>query len=174
MRKTLGIIPALFLLAAIGVPAAQADTVTQWTLSGITFTGGYSATGSFDYDANTETVSNVDVTFNGFTTTVFDAADSIGSALPGYQVSFASGVLLVLTFVEPLTTLPVPATDPINPALTFSVSSPYTTGPTGSIVSSPVAVLEPGSLDLMLLSAGLLGLMTAMRMGIEKGLPKAS
>ena len=54
MRFALGVI----LLFVVG--SAQAALVT-WTLNDVIFDGG-SATGSFDYDANTDTYSNVNIT----------------------------------------------------------------------------------------------------------------
>jgi hypothetical protein len=49
----------LIVLASM-VPTASADGVT-WTLSGVTFSGGGTASGTFVYDADTNTFSSVDI-----------------------------------------------------------------------------------------------------------------
>jgi len=56
------VIFAAILLAM--VPAASADDVT-WTLTGLTFFGGGTATGSFTYDATTNTVTSIDIVTTG-------------------------------------------------------------------------------------------------------------
>jgi len=53
---------AVLMLAT--VPAASADDVT-WTLTGLTFVGGGTATGSFTYDATTDTVTSIDIVTTG-------------------------------------------------------------------------------------------------------------
>lgn len=58
-RKTILVTTALFLMAM--TPTASADTLVTWTLENVTFTDGATATGSFVYDATTNTVSSIDV-----------------------------------------------------------------------------------------------------------------
>ena len=75
---TRGIVLAgLFLLCAVMAPRAAADGVT-WTLEGLVFSDGATATGSFVYDATTNTFSSIDIVtsstslFGGATYTAVD------------------------------------------------------------------------------------------------------
>jgi hypothetical protein len=91
--KRLGILKiALVLLVLFGVPSiASADGIT-WTLSGVTFDDGGTASGSFVFDALTNTYSSIDITtsagslFGGATYTGID---------PGFPST--SGQLILVT-----------------------------------------------------------------------------
>lgn len=85
----------------------------RWTLSGVLLSSpDGTASGSFVYDADTNTYSNVDITTTAFTILV----DSVPVAVPGnhytavgsgttgsYLLTTASGGALVLLFAQPLT-----------------------------------------------------------------------
>jgi len=64
----------------LGSSIAQADVLTTFELSGVTFSDGGSATGSFTYDSTNQTLSNVDITTSGGT-------------LPGTTYNATGGVI---------------------------------------------------------------------------------
>lgn len=69
--RTLGALVALLI-----APASWSAALT-WTLDGVTFHDGATATGTFDYDAVTSTYSNIDITVTGFVNSqVYGALDS--------------------------------------------------------------------------------------------------
>jgi len=53
--------------AALLMASTSWSASLTWTLSGVTFDDGATATGSFDYDAGTNTYSNIAITVSGFT-----------------------------------------------------------------------------------------------------------
>jgi len=76
---------ALIAIAAfLSVPSASASTI-DWTLQGVTFGDGGTASGSFDYDADTNTYSFIDITttsgssFSGATYLALDPGKSSSS-----------------------------------------------------------------------------------------------
>ena len=85
-----GLITALLLFVLLCVPSiASADGIT-WTLGGVTFEDGGTASGSFVYDALTNTFSNIDIT----TTSGSAFAGTTYNALSGEFGSNSTGMLL--------------------------------------------------------------------------------
>ncbi len=171
-----GTIAALILIVAGAIaPTVSADDVT-WTLSDVTFTDGGTASGSFVYDADTDTVSSVDIVttsgtaFGGATYTAVD---------PGYgpyadEIVFVTDSLAVYTgapaldlgFLSDLTD--AGGTDGL-----FSMDGygEYTCGDpgcnyggvelralAGGEVVGVATTPEPASLSLLLLGIGIVGL----------------
>jgi len=172
--KPLSSITALVLLALAGlVPTASASPVT-WDLSGVTFTSGASASGSFVYDALTNTYSSIDITVSGAafgngTYTILDPGfGSSGSeivAVPSALADFTNTPVLAFDFASPLTdaggTIALLADGHgiqqcVDPAC--SVSFTVDAVSAGSVTTSLTSVPEPSS--LLLLGSGLLGLMS--------------
>jgi hypothetical protein len=77
MRNSLWIIPALLLLAAVGAPAAQADTYTNYTID-FTLTGGSISptSGLFTYDDTANQFTSFTVVWDGINFDVTSAANS--------------------------------------------------------------------------------------------------
>lgn len=67
-------------VAVLGFAApASADTIANFTLDGVTFSGGGTATGSFTLDLDTSTLSNVDITTTADDLGVFGETYSLSS-----------------------------------------------------------------------------------------------
>lgn len=82
--KSLALITSLLLITFIS-PMVSAATVT-WYLQGIVFDDGGTATGSFDFDADTDVITNWNIT----------ATDATSPALPTPFTYFDSGTQLAL------------------------------------------------------------------------------
>ena len=179
MRTSLGFkILILVAVATVGIVSlAQADTLT-WTLVGVTSLG-TSITGSFDYNADTQTYSSIDITTSGGTvipsmTWTVESVAVQGSPWALYLVNSSAAdetgdALFGLTFYNPLTdaggTIGFDYTIEgicADSACTEAYpDNPYTnTAVTGDVVAS-ASVPEPGT--LMLLATGLLGLSGAVK-----------
>jgi hypothetical protein len=182
MRKTSWIIPALLLSMSAVTPAAHADTVTKWTLSGVTFSDGYSAAGSFDYDATTGTATNVDITINDPNNLIFDAADIISAgddASGNFYIDATTGDLS-LDISGCVCSVPPPASLVILASGTFfndagaggyggGVNPDVAAGDIASTVLPSVTAPEPGSFSLTLIGLGLLGLVFVTQWRVAAG-----
>ena len=111
----------LALFAAVGIfsDTTQADPIV-WTLQGVTFDDGGTATGSFTYDAGTTIYSDWNISVQGFI--------YMPNAFP---VSFASGNDSTVTFVFSIPRV-------FGRSLTLTFLSPLTnTGGTSGLVGAP-------------------------------------
>ena len=112
--RFLGLAGALGLLLLLGLPSiASADGVT-WDLSGVTFDDGGTASGSFVYDADTNTVNDIDIVttagtaFGGATYTGSDPAfgpfpDQLVVVTDASLADFTGTPVLNLLFLDSLT-----------------------------------------------------------------------
>ena len=104
----------LVAFALVGVLQVQAAPLT-WTLNDVTFGGGETAYGTFDFDADTQTYSNVSIT----TTT------GSGIFLPGNSYTSGSGTNTF--FSTPLTAILIPNPGSIDASiLEFELLAPLT------------------------------------------------
>jgi len=150
------------LLAAI-VPA-QAAPIT-WTLNGVTFNDGATASGSFVYDALTHAGSSFNISTTAGTLSAFTFDDANSGFYSGAGVGPNNFMLFTDTgrryfnfsFVAPLTD--AGGTYAISPSISYECAncSPFRliTGGTVSAAASNV-VPEPGTLALMLPALGAL------------------
>ena len=173
-RLALGFaITARFLVVLCGMaPRASADQVT-WDLSGVTFSDGGTASGSFVYNADTNTVSSVDFTttaggsFGGATYAGVDpgfgpSATDIVFVTDSSLLDFTGTPVLQMIFASALTdlggTILLSGTGEgvcANIGCTSGIESRIITG--GEVFSAP----EPSS--LLLLGMGMFGLVGAAK-----------
>ncbi len=146
-------------LAAAG--EARADPVI-WTLSGVTFSDGGIASGSFVYDATSNTVSAWSITVTGGDTGLFSpfiynpgdsTAEGINAAFPGIFILSPGSRALQLGFAGPLTdsggTLAIVPFDSTEESFGVTFFN-FRDIASGSVVGAP-PVPEPAT--LLLLSA---------------------
>jgi len=79
----------LLLFMMVAPRSAEANTIIKWTLNGVTFTDGGTATGSFFYDAATQDVSALDITTSGGSVGGYHYLDPNGDAPPYPSTGFA-------------------------------------------------------------------------------------
>jgi hypothetical protein len=185
------LITALVLFVLFCVPSiASADGIT-WTLSGVTFDDGGTASGSFVYDALTNTYSSIDITTTLGST--FPGATYTGLVDSSFTLPSDTGLILgapdflgpifQLIFQDHLTNsggtvfLMNGAFDPIAVELTgsgeFTCEPPdcssFTPDPprlvTGGTVSGVPATAVPEPSALSLLSMGLVALLVGAAIG---------
>jgi hypothetical protein len=159
MRKSLWIMLAV-LIAAIGVPTAHADSITNGTFNFTVTIGSPPPTGSFVWDSTTSTWNSFSIDWDGLVFNFAPLFPNLG-ALPTTGTWRANANVTLEIFaigqtIQSITTPPIP----INLAQgTYSV--------TETVVGAP----EPSSVALMLLGVGLV---FVMRKRIGQGLPQAS
>ena len=174
MRKTLWIIPVLFLSTALASTAARADTIITsggyvTAIDGITIAG-------TTYDVTFGTTE--DMTFSGNTTGAADAAADISSDLNGYDCVTANcyesiGVYATSTVTDEALG---------NGSGSWGVGTDTSAGFNALVAENgtgaawaefdPTPTPEPATSSLMLIGLGMLGLV--MRKRIAQGLPQAN
>jgi hypothetical protein len=165
------LITALVLFVAFCVPSiASADGIT-WNLTGVTFDDGGTASGSFNYNAVTNTFSSIDITttvgsaFGGATYTTLSGAfpgssTSTSLFLGASSGSFTGLPLFLLLFDAPLINSGGTVTDPLTTGLDFGggegtcdnadcSSSTEARFITGGAATSTVVAPEPSALSLL-------------------------
>jgi hypothetical protein len=182
MRKSLWIMVAV-LFAAIGAPHAQADVMTNYTIS-FSGTGTLPTSGSFTYDSTTPAFSSFIVVWDGLTFNLTSAANSPGIAGPTPPACISGDSGAAASF-QLLTNCGGPTTEwQANPLGTFvnfifltpetssacetghncigfsaSASSSTLDGAGGTFSVAVTTAPEPRSLALMLLGLGLVFVM---------------
>jgi len=158
----------LFLIASLAVAAlllpslASADGIT-WTLSSLPLSDGGSLSGTFNYDASSNTYSAIDLTstagsllggtlYTTLTPPFFSNTTFLGlgpATIPG---SFANLTFLELYFNNSLTN--AGGTDPAYAIEIFCANSTCSNyvercSPTGTVIGRPVSTPEPSTLFLL-------------------------
>ena len=173
--RSLIAVPVLLILVC--VPSiALADGVT-WNLSGVTFDDGGTASGSFVYDAATNTYSAIDVTTSAFglrppvTYTSFsDVALPSNTGFlfgPNSGGDFTGASFLMWLFDAPLTdggTVQVSLPPPIDSIEALCTNSDCTTFSSRSVSGGEViaAVATPEPSTFLLVSMGLIALLAGV------------
>ena len=179
------VIVALALGIAAAAPHAQAAPL-QWSLSDVGFLDGGTASGSFDFDANTTTYSDIDIT----TTTGTDFAGAAYTALapgPTYvpsdevvffvtttQADLSGTPLLGFLLPEPLTDLggAIPLASSVEEYTcldaTCQTADPLRTVEAGFVTTLSLGEAPPGQAvpepaTFAILGAGVIGLGVARR-----------
>jgi len=176
MRSRNLILISAFALAALLLPSlAAADGIT-WTLQNVSLNDGGMVTGTFNYNATTNSYSalNVSTTLGtflpGFTYNSLSNAFFSGSTLLGLgpnpinTSNFTGENFLELFFTNPLTN--AGGTDSVYAVELLCTNSNCSSSSmrfalSGTVTTKPVATPEPAT--LLLLAAGLLTLLTFRR-----------
>lgn len=157
------LIAALVLFVAFCVPSIASADGLSWTLTGVTFDDGGTASGSFNYNAVTNTFSNIDITttagsaFPGATYTTlsgaFPGSSTSTSLFLGASSGSFTGPLLLLFFDAPLINSGGTVTAPLTTGLDFGGGegslSTEARFITGGAATSTVVTPEPSALSLL-------------------------
>ena len=160
MKLSVQLAMAAVCLSLMGVGAASADTVLHYTFDPSTdydFSGGSNntVTGSFDYDATTGILSNVDYTRGSDHFTTGSLYSGLSDPSEVYFGPFGTSDYDVYQFANSLADGGTDTiTQAFHPAITIDAGGSVTSGSTG-------AIPEPATWALMLVGFG--GLGAAMR-----------
>jgi len=154
VKSALALALALSGLSTFALPAA-ADEVT-WDLSGITLNNGVAVTGSFVYDADTNTYSSINLaTADGYTYTVDYTSNASALFADTGAANLTNTPLLAMIFDDPLTdaggTIDIDIAEEEkcdNADCSTATSGPYTYS--GEIVAQASSVPEPATIPLVL------------------------
>jgi hypothetical protein len=148
---------ALCIALMTGALAAHATPIT-YNLSGVTFSDGTLATGSFVYDIDTGKSSGFNINTTAGILTAFNWSTANSGLYTGggsgpnnfILMTFAGTRVFNFSFVNPLTN--AGGTTLLNIASTYECynCNPYRRVTAGSVTSLATAVPEPGTLALML------------------------
>ena len=157
-------IRALLLAFLIGLPFSVGATPITWTLNGVAFDDGGTATGSFVYDADTNTYTNIAITTTGSLSFFYDQL--LGQATYGIDAGTGSSadgqgflqVIAVSDFTNAGGSIALGPHGQSPWETTYSGGSPnFSSPPFRNIISgSFVSVPEPATIALF--GVGLLGL----------------
>jgi len=168
-----GLIAAVLFFSCAG---ASAGTLT-WTISGVTFNDGGTASGTFDYDADTDTFSNIDITTTAGTVFGASTYTSLAGAYPsspdlvylqtttgtirlfdfGTSANMTDGGGIIPLALDPLSGGTAGEDNCYNGTCTLVYSSPIRYSTTGT-VSAPTSGAAPEPASFVLLIGGLGGL----------------
>ena len=154
------------------VPKVCTASPVTWTLSGVTFSGGGTASGSFVFDADTNAFSSINITvagsaFGDGTYTLLDPGFGSSSTLlvlvPSILADFTGTPVLAFDFTSSLTdaggTIALGFGQGIQQCLDVPCGVSFIVdGLTGGSVVSSSASPTPEPSSLLLLGTGLLGL----------------
>jgi hypothetical protein len=162
------------LLTAIDSHQAEASLV-QWTLSGVTFNDGGTASGSFDYDADIQAVSGFDVTTTAGTALPGDHYLDLHGDQPPYPPSgfavldildpanLTGSPFIALNFGSPLSNAGgvIPLVHGISEGFCLNVDCSFgdyrRSIAAGAVVGVDAAVPEPATLSLLAIAVAALG-----------------
>lgn len=167
--KIMGALALAGLMLTAGAPSAQASPIT-WTLSGVTFSDGATASGSFTMDAAAHTWSslNISTTTGVLSAFTYDASNS-GIYFNGFGPNAFSIIpgngqrYFTFSFLDPL---PINGgSAAINTAASWECNNcgTFRMVTQGSITSVAANVPEPGTLAIMAPALGLIGFLARRR-----------
>ena len=163
-------LPKLLLAAALAsasaIPAQAAEVV--WSLQGVSFTDGGIASGTFTFNADTNTISAFSLSVSGGNTTDFPAFTWDSSTADAVYVPIFTGLNFRSTSsLRQLRLDPVGSLTNAGGTVALDLSSifggecynctPYRAFSSGSLVASAAAVPEPATWGMMLAGFGAVG-----------------
>jgi len=166
----------LLLMSALAVAPISSASIVTWNLSNVTFSDAATASGSFDLNADTNGVSNWNISVTAGVLSAFTYTPSNSTAGSYFQVAGYENELLFMMNgttrqlrLTPLSTLTnAGGTVPIN-LNTFGNGSGsvecYNCAPYREVVSGTLmtGTPEPGAMSLLGLGAAVVGLVTWKR-----------
>jgi hypothetical protein len=157
---------AAALAAASSIPAQAAEVV--WSLQGVNFADGGTASGTFTFNADTNTVTNFALSVTGGNTAVFPAFTWDSSTATTVYVGLYGGLnFRSTTSLRELRLDPVASLTNAGGTVALDLDSifggdcyncdPFRAFTSGSLVASAAAVPEPATWGMMLAGFGAVG-----------------